>query len=97
MPTEASIQAACVRWLRDQGCICIKLSVFNASGTRGWPDYLVLFPGDRHCFIEFKQPGKTLTRLQERRIQELKELSHRAFVCRSKFEVQAVYEAMKET
>ena len=60
----------------SRGWITIKLSVWGAHGVSGWPDWLVLGPGGRHCFIELKAPGKAQTDLQLRKMGELKALCH---------------------
>ena len=44
---------------------------FTPSGTRGWPDRLVLFPGGRAVFAELKAPGEKPSPLQRKRAREL--------------------------
>lgn len=92
MASEASIQSASVRALRTLGCLCIKQGIVGAMGTRGWPDYLILLPGGRSFWIEFKVPGKQPTPLQWERMGALDELGHVVYVCHSRNEAIDAYE-----
>lgn len=53
--------AACVA-LEYLGFMCIKMQLLRMAGM---PDVLVLMPGGRVWFIEFKRPGETLSKIQE--------------------------------
>jgi hypothetical protein len=90
--SEAAIQRAAVAWLRSQGCLCIKQSIAGAMGTKGWPDYLILLPGGRSFWIEFKVPGEGPTPLQEQRIAALMDLGHMVYVCCSKQQALDAYD-----
>ena len=92
MASEASIQKSGVAALRTLGCLAIKQSIVGAMGVRGWPDYLILLPGGRSFWIEFKVPGKDPTPLQWQRIDALTELGHSVHVCHSKNEAIDAYE-----
>ena len=74
---EARVQKLSVEYLRDHGCLCIKLTTLGRYGKKGWPDYLVLLPKgaslDRVWFIEFKAGGEKPTPLQRLRIRTLRE------------------------
>lgn len=47
---------------------------FVSPGNDGVPDRLVIFPGGRVGFVELKQTGQKPRKLQEHRMQELREL-----------------------
>ena len=51
---EAKIERAVVAKMRAIGVKVIKL---DTSSETGWPDRIVLIPGGRPLFIEFKRPG----------------------------------------
>jgi len=51
---ESSVEKRCMSYVRSKGGIGIKLSPIN---RRGIPDRLVLLPGGKVLFIEFKRPG----------------------------------------
>ena len=57
------------------GGLAVKLS---PAGTAGMPDRLVLLPGRRIAFVEFKAPGKKLQLIQQKRINELQKLGFKA-------------------
>jgi hypothetical protein len=72
---ERDIEQAANRKARKAGWVHVKQ---GAMGTgRGWPDQLYLQRGT-YVWIEYKQPGKSLTPLQEKRHKEL--LEQRALV-----------------
>jgi Holliday junction resolvase-like predicted endonuclease len=66
---EKEIERRVVRWLRERGCICLKL---NLIGSTGWPDRLVLAKGGRMFFLELKRPGERLRRNQPERVDLLR-------------------------
>jgi hypothetical protein len=70
--TEAALQVACVKYARGLGVVAIKLSMMGRFGTSGWPDFLLLFPGGKVWFCEFKMPGQKPTELQRTRMCELR-------------------------
>jgi Holliday junction resolvase len=59
--TEADIQAAWIKSLRDNRWIVIRL---RAASEAGWPD-VIAFRDGKPWFIEFKAPGAKPTPLQE--------------------------------
>lgn len=69
---ESSIEQAVTRWCRAQGLhFTPKL---QGAGNKGLPDRLILLPGGRVFFIEFKNHRGTTTLLQEYTINELRKL-----------------------
>lgn len=74
---EADIEAAVCRYARSKGLLAFK---FTSPGRRNVPDRLVLLPGGRSLFIEFKAPGKTPTAGQQREHLRLLSLGHKVFV-----------------
>jgi hypothetical protein len=65
------------------GCILLKLSPFGMAGI---PDRILLMPGGRVMFIEFKADGKYLKPLQRWWRDRLQALGFRVEVCRSSAE-----------
>lgn len=53
MGPEARTESASVLYAKRQGCLALKL----VSSITGLPDRLVLLPGGRVWFVEFKAPG----------------------------------------
>ncbi len=51
--------------------------VFRQGAAAGWPDTLVLLPGGRPAFIEFKRPGKEPTAKQWEKINWLRDNGYR--------------------
>lgn len=59
---EKSIETRCRSIAKTRGWLYWKL---NVLGFPGLPDRLILIPGGRVVFVEFKAPGKKPTLLQE--------------------------------
>jgi hypothetical protein len=58
---EKTIENGVLRWLKLQG---IRHRKMNGLGNRSWPDQMILIPGGKPFFIEFKRPGNDLSPLQ---------------------------------
>ena len=74
MPLEGDIEHAAWKQAKARGWYTFKL---NSRSGRGFPDRLFIHNNSGQpviVFIEFKQPGRKPTKLQARRIEELKEL-----------------------
>lgn len=69
--SEATIERRFFKHVQRHGCVPLKLTL---HGNRGWPDRLVLAPGARTFWVEFKRPGKQPTPLQRRRHRYLRAL-----------------------
>jgi hypothetical protein len=65
--SERSLEAACRRYARQRGCLSCKLWPVVA----GLPDRLILCPGGRALFVEFKTPSG--------RVSPAQRLCHRQF------------------
>ena len=65
---EKDIEKAVVTWAKANGFLALK---FTPKGDKGWPDRIFISPTGKHIWIEFKAPGKTPTKLQEKRICQL--------------------------
>ncbi len=68
--TEQQIQAKRIKELESQGFYVIKLIKTNKNGI---PDLIAIPPGSDVLFSEVKTPKGKLSRLQEYRLQELKQ------------------------
>ena len=69
--SESQIERAFCRKVRERGGVPAK---FVSPGLAGVPDRLLLLPGGRTLFIEFKAPGGHLRALQRKRHDELRSL-----------------------
>lgn len=58
---EKTIEAKIVKYAKEQGFLSYK---FSSPNNRGVPDRIFISPQGRVIFIEFKSPGKKLTKLQ---------------------------------
>lgn len=72
---ERDIEQPFVKWCKAIG---LKLKKKNFADQL---DRWVMLPGGRPLIIEFKVPGKHPTPLQQREIEELKELGYAVEVC----------------
>ncbi len=88
-PSEASIERRFAKMCNDRGAECRK---FVSPGWRGVPDRLLLLPGGKCVFVEFKAPGKRPTALQAKRHDELRSLGFRVEVIDSKEGADALLE-----
>jgi hypothetical protein len=59
---EAGIEGRCRKLAAAEGWLLLKLWPMGAAGI---PDRILLRPGARVDFIEFKQPGEKLTIIQQ--------------------------------
>ena len=83
MTPEARIQANTLAWASQRGVQAIRLS-FRIGVASGWPDAMLLIPGGKPLFIEFKRPGALPSTLQAHRIKVLRELGYACEVCDSR-------------
>jgi hypothetical protein len=74
------------------GGVLLKLSPFGIAGI---PDRLLLMPGAKLVFIEFKAPGKYPTPLQRHWHERLRKLGFRVEVYRSSAEFRALVDELK--
>lgn len=71
---ESSIERTCERLAADRGWRLLKF-----SRRIGDPDRILLIPGGRVAFMEFKQEGVELRRVQAYRAKELREMGFDVF------------------
>ena len=86
---EKDIEQSFCRKLQKRGCLTPKI-----SDNPGWPDRLVIAPGGKHCFIEFKRPVGKLSPIQIAITSQIAELGHTVFVINSCTDI-GVDEVMK--
>lgn len=90
---ESQIERHFCKKVKELGGLAVKLS---PTGTAGMPDRLVLLPGRRIAFVEFKAPGKKPRPIQQKRINELQKLGFEAVCIDSYQKVAAFLEAVFE-
>jgi hypothetical protein len=59
---EFDVEQDLVTWAEAQGGMALKIKLEN---QRGFPDRLVILPGNRIVFVELKRPGKSHTYPQQ--------------------------------
>ena len=72
---ESDIEQRFCKKLQRRGYLTPKI-----SDNPGWPDRLVIAPGGKHCFIEFKRPGGKLSAIQDAVTSQIAGLGHLVFV-----------------
>jgi len=99
MALESTIQKSIIEYLRLLG---YKVHRMNSGGKRvpggyihlcesGTPDVLILGKNNFILWIEFKQPGKEPTEIQEQRIAEYRAMGHTVLVAHSLHEVKSYF------
>lgn len=78
---ESSIERYLVSRVKKKGGVCLKI---QANFFNGIPDRLCLMPKGRMFFVELKAPDGAPSKLQIKRIQELKKLGYEAYVVDNK-------------
>lgn len=90
-PEKQISEKAIEEYLRDQvkskGGKAYK---FVSPGNAGVPDRIIVLPGVDVFFVEMKAPGKKPTKLQNKKIAELRALGKDVFVAGSKEAVDIV-------
>jgi hypothetical protein len=66
---EKQIESKVCKYARDRGMLVYK---FTSPQRRAVPDRMFITPNGKIFFIEFKAPGKTLSKAQELEHQRLK-------------------------
>lgn len=77
MIRETDIESKFTQLWREAGALVFK---FVSPGQRAVPDRLVLWPGGRAEFVEFKAPGKKPTAAQLRMHERIRALGFRVRV-----------------
>ena len=72
---EASIEATCREHATARGYMFVKV-----TSVIGFPDRMLVLPRGHVAFVELKQVGEKLTRIQKHRAGELNDLGHRVYV-----------------
>lgn len=84
---ETAIKIKAMKWIRDQGGCCIKVSDRFTSGI---PDLWACIDGHA-CWIELKTPMGRLSKIQKWQIKTIKEAGGEVHVCKSVEEVKAIF------
>lgn len=77
LESEKVMERKLVKWIKDAGGKCIKLS---SQFDRGLPDRMILLPGGHLFYCELKSTGKKPTQFQTIVHKELKALGFRVYV-----------------
>lgn len=86
---ESQIERYFCKKTKERGGLAVKLS---PAGTAGMPDRLVLLPGRRLAFVEFKAPGKKLRPLQVKRAETLQKFGFKSVCIDARWKVDAFLE-----
>lgn len=77
LESEKVLERKLVKWIKDAGGKCIKLS---SHFNRGLPDRMILLPGGHMFYCELKSTGAKPTQFQTIVHKELKALGFRVYV-----------------
>lgn len=75
---EGRVESALVKAVRSRGGICPK---WVSPGLDGVPDRIVMLPEGKIGFVEVKAPGEQARKLQIARLEQLRRLGYKSFVC----------------
>jgi VRR-NUC domain. len=75
---ERDVEQKLVKAVRARGGMCAK---WVSPGLDGVPDRIVLLPEGKIGFVELKAPGERPRPLQIARMEQIKRLGHKCFVC----------------
>lgn len=93
MPKESTIQAGCIKYLKQQGA-----KVYNIAGgpfqSKATPDLLVCYKG-HFIGLEVKQPGEKCTKLQARELEAIDQAEGISAVIHSKEEVAQLIKGLR--
>lgn len=91
---EKTIEQKFQKAIKNMGGITIKQTDTNLTGL---PDRLVILPGPKYAFIEFKAPGKKPRPQQTHRINQLKKLGCTTYICDNPNHIQDIINAIHTT
>ncbi len=80
MSKESKIQTRIIEYARSLG-FAAKRNYMGPGAETGWPDVEIFVPYGKVVFIEFKSPGKKPRKIQEYRIEKLRQLGFRVLIC----------------
>ena len=86
---ESKIEREFARWVKSQGGYCLKQ---NANWYAGVPDRLVILPGGRCFFVEFKSDIGPIRPIQKKRKRELRSRGVPAYYCRTLARAKRLYQ-----
>jgi hypothetical protein len=75
---ESKVRDPVVRWAKANGFLHVRMA-FRPGVRQGVPDDLFITPNGRHCWVEFKRPGKRPTLLQNARLDAMRDRRVAAF------------------
>jgi len=84
---EKTIEKYFKEQLEKHGALVIKLNIYNFNG---FPDRMILLPGERVFFAELKRPGEKPRKLQGAVHRMLRKLGFRVYVIDSKEQIKGV-------
>jgi len=90
---ERDVEARLVRGVRKLGGRCWK---WVSPGRAGVPDRIVLLPHGVVAFVELKDDGGMVSKVQEITLREIGDLGHRAYVVRGADGVDAFLDRARE-
>ena len=79
--SEKAIERYLCDVVKKLGGVCLKYSNANMVG---YPDRVALMPGGICIWFELKSKGRTTSKVQDIRIDQLESIGHTVYVCDSK-------------
>ena len=89
---ERYVEQQLVKAVRKRGGICAK---WVSPGLDGVPDRIVLLPEGKIGFVELKAPGERPRPLQITRMEQLKRLGYKCFVCDGAEQTEGILEGIE--
>ena len=89
--SEKAIEAYLVRKVKDLGGVCLK---YSNPGVVGYPDRVVLLQDGFTVWVELKSKGKQPNKVQQLRIDQLRQMGHNVAVVDSKDQVDTLLQAV---
>lgn len=86
--SEKAIERYLCDVVKKLGGVCLKYSNANMVG---YPDRVALMPGAICLWFELKSKGRTTSKVQDIRIDQLARIGHTVYVCDSKESINEVF------
>lgn len=88
--SEKVLEKKLVKWIKEAGGKCIKLS---SQFNTGLPDRMIMLPGGHIFYCELKSTGKKPTKMQEVLHNEIRALGFRVYIVDSTDELSEMLKA----
>lgn len=87
--SEKAIERYLCAAVKKLGGVCLK---YSNPGQVGYPDRVAVMPAGKCLWFELKSKGRTVSKVQAVRIDQLASIGHTVYVCDSKESINHVLE-----